>query len=119
MAGEKTKHAVHVEKQFLASSGSNIKQTSLRKKNSSFHMFPEAKDLLAESQKARRPSTDQRGELKVSLETCLPYLVSTSHMPGADQSGASQGYTIHMVKKSFNSQDVGEEQQQKKKNCAA
>lgn len=40
-------------------------------------------------------------------------------MPGADQSGASQGYTIHMVKKSFNSQDVGEEQQQKKKNCAA
>lgn len=35
-------------------------------------------------------------------------------MPGADQSGASQGYTIHMVKKSFNSQDVGEEQQQKK-----
>lgn len=36
-------------------------------------------------------------------------------MPGADQSGASQGYTIHMVKKSFNSQDVGQEQQQKKK----
>lgn len=51
----KTTCGVHVKKQFLASRGSNIKQNQSRRK----------KDLLADSQMARRPLADRRREWKV------------------------------------------------------